>query len=315
MPARHFSDIPSSFCDQRVARVLSLSERGLVAMKKLLLFALLAGASASALAQTAPPSKDSGLEDSGPGGPDGPGGPEGPGGPPRGWALGAGAIAQDSPYAGEGTRVHPIPLISYQGEHFFFQGITAGWKFIGSESFELAAIAKLRLDGFDIDELSQRKLAANGLDSRLLSDRDDSFDAGVSAKWSGAAGELELELLSDVTDTSGGQEFSLQYGYPLHLGQTMVTPNVGVTYLSKDTANYYYGTLDEEVARGTVDYKPDAVTIPHVGVNFMRFLNEKWTMIAFLRYSVLPDELKDSPFLEPDSDGTASVLIGLQRSF
>lgn len=275
-------------------------------MKKLLLFALLAGLSASVMAQTAPPTEDSGLEDSGPGG---------PGGPPQGWALGVGAIAQDSPYAGEGSRVHPIPLISYQGEHFFFQGLTAGWKFLGSESFELAAIAKLRLDGFDIDDLGRRELAANGLDYRQLEDRDDSLDAGISGKWSGQAGELEIELLSDVTDTSGGQEFSLQYGYPLHLGQTMVTPTVGVTWLSEDTANYYYGTLDTEVARGAVDYKPDAVTIPHVGVNFMRFFGEKWAMIAFLRYSFLPDELKDSPFLEPDSDGTASVLIGVQRSF
>jgi outer membrane protein len=272
-------------------------------MKKLLLLAALAGSSASVMAQTAPNTEDSGLEDSG------------PDGPPRGWALGVGAVAQDSPYAGEGARVQPIPLISYQGERFFLQGITAGWKFLGSESFELAAIAKLRFDGFDIDDLGRRELAANGLDSRLLEDRDDSLDAGFSGEWSGAAGELEIELLSDVTDTSGGQEFSIQYGYPLHWGQTMVTPNMGATWLSKDMANYYYGTLDEEVARGAVDYKPDAVTIPHVGVNFMRFFGEKWAAIAFLRYSFLPDELKDSPFLEPDSDGTASVLIGVQRSF
>lgn len=268
-------------------------------MKKLLLFALLAGASASTMAQTTPPGEDPPAED----------------GPPPRWGLGVGVIASDSPYAGEGTRTYPIPLISYRGEHFFFQGITAGWRFIGSDAFELAAIAKLRPDGFDIDDLSKQQLAANGLDYRQLEDRDDSLDAGISAKWSGMAGELEIELLSDVTDTSGGQEFSLQYGYPIHWGQTMVTPTVGVTWLSEDTANYYYGTLDKEVARGALDYKPDAVTIPHIGVNFMRLLGQNWSMIAFVKYSVLPDELKDSPFLEPDSDGVASVLIGVQRAF
>lgn len=68
----------------------------------------------------------------------------------------------------------------------------------------------------------------------------------------------------------------------------MVTPTAGVTWLSENTANFYYGTLDAEVARGAIDYKPDAVTIPHVGVNFMRFFGEQWTMIAFLRYSFLP---------------------------
>jgi MipA family protein len=272
-------------------------------MKKLLLLALLAGSSAGVMAQTAPPTEDSGPEDSE------------ADGPPQGWALGAGAIASDSPYAGEGMRVYPIPLVSFQGEHFFFQGITAGWQFIGSESFELAAIAKLRPDGFDIKDLSRRKLAANGLDYRQLEDRDDSIDAGLAAEWSGTAGELEIELLTDVTDASGGQEFSLQYGYPLQWGQTMVTPNAGVTWLSKDTANYYYGTLDEEVARGALDYKPDAVTIPHIGINVMHFLGKNWTLLAFLEYSVLPDEIKESPLLEPDSDGTASILIGVQRSF
>jgi outer membrane protein len=73
--------------------------------------------------------------------------------------------------------------------------------------------------------------------------------------------------------------------------------------------------LASEVARGAIDYQPDAVTIPHVGVDVMHFLSDKWTMIAFLRYSFLPDELQDSPLLEPDSSGTASVLIGVQRAF
>lgn len=269
-------------------------------MKHLLLFAVLAGSAASVMAQSAPPGEDS----------------DGRGGPPQSrWALGVGAVGSDSPYAGEGTRIVPVPLISYQGEKFFFQGIRAGWQFVRNDAFELATIAQFRFDGFDIDDLSRLQLAANGLDYRLLEDRDHSLDAGITAKWMGSAGELELELLTDVTDRSGGQQFSLQYGYPLHLGPTMVTPNVGVTWLSEDSANYYYGTLDEEVARGVLDYKPDAVTIPYVGLNVMHFFGEHWSAFAFLKYNILPDEISDSPFLEPDTDGSASILIGVQRGF
>lgn len=95
----------------------------------------------------------------------------------------------------------------------------------------------------------------------------------------------------------------------------MVTPNVGVPLLSDDTVNYYYGTLDEEVARGALNYKPDAATIPHVGVNVMRFFGKNWTFLAFLKYSFLPDEIKNSPFLEPGTDGTVSALIGVSRGF
>ncbi|HSX61959.1 MAG TPA: MipA/OmpV family protein [Tahibacter sp.] len=238
-----------------------------------------------------------------------------PDGPPRGWQLGVATVVSDSVYAGEGSRVIPIPLIAYQGERFYFRGISAGWSLFGMESFEVAALAKLRFDGFSVDDLGREELAANGLDYRLLEDRDKAVDVGLGLKWRGAAGEVELELLADATDKSGGQEISLQYGYPFDLGEGTLTPTVGVNWLSKDMANYYYGTLDEEVARGVVDYKPGSVVIPHIGVSYFRPLGEKWTLMSHLKYSSLPDEITESPFVEPDTDGTASVFIGFSRAF
>lgn len=238
----------------------------------------------------------------------------GPGGPPR-WSAGIGAVVNDSPYAGEGTRVQPFPLVTYEGERFWFRGITAGWRLSSSESFELSALAKARMDGFTVDDLGQAELAANGIDWRLLEDRDEALDLGLAAKWSGAAGELEVELLADVTDRSGGQEAILQYGYPIEIGRGRLTPGVGVSWLSKDMANYYYGTLDEEVARGVVDYKPGSATVPHVSLGYFRPIGERWMMIGQLKYQCLPDELADSPFMEPDTDGTASMFIGFSRGF
>lgn len=266
-------------------------------MKKLLSLALLSALSLDAMAQTA--DADDAFSEQG---------------PPR-WGLGVAAVVSDSPYAGEGTRVTPFPLVSFQGERFSFRGLTAGYELIGGDAFELSAIAKFRFDGFDIDDLGRKELAANGLDYRLLEDRDDGLDLGLAATWSGAAGEIEAEILADAIDASGGQEVSLQYGYPLQLGKGRLTPNVGVTWLSKDMANYYYGTLDEEVARGVVDYKPGAATIAHVGASYMRPIGEKWSVLAFVKYSVLPDELTDSPLIEPDTDGTASMFIGFSRGF
>lgn len=266
-------------------------------MKKLLWPVLLSGLSFSAAAQTAAPDD---------------GGPQGQ--PPR-WGVGLAAVVSDSPYAGEGTRVVPIPLVTYNGERFYFRGITAGWRLLESDAFELSALGKFRFDGFSVDDLGRNELARNGVDYRLLEDRDLAFDVGLGMKWSGKAGELEVELLADATDTSGGQEASLQYGYPIELGKGTLTPNVGVTWQSKDMANYYYGTLDEEVARGVVDYRPGAITIPHVGVNYFRPLGEKWSILAFAKYSSLPDEIKDSPFIEPDTDATMSMFIGFSRGF
>ena len=88
-----------------------------------------------------------------------------------------------------------------------------------------------------------------------------------------------------------------------------------MTYLSKDMANYYFGTLNSEVARGVIDYKPDAATIPYVGVNFMRSFGNNWTFLAMLEYSVLPNKIKDSPLLERNTNGTGELIIGVQRAF
>jgi len=235
--------------------------------------------------------------------------------PPRGWQLGVAAVVSDSPYAGEGTRVIPIPLATYQGERFFFRGITAGWNMVRAEGFNVAAIAKLRLDGFDIDDLGRAELARNGLDYRLLEDRDNSLDAGIAMKWSGAGGELDVELIADVTDTSGGHELSIQYGYPFPLGMARLTPNLGVTWMSDDLANYYYGTIDEEVARGVIDYQPGSLAVPYVGMSFFRPLGQNWSVIGNARYSRLPDGITDSPFIEPGTRGKASLFIGFSRRF
>lgn len=244
-------------------------------------------------------------------------GPEGEGGnpgPPR-WGLGVAAVVLDSPYAGEGTRVVPFPLVGFNGDNFYVEGLGAGWKFIQSDSLNVAAVAKLRMDGFDVKDLGRSELAANGLDYRLLEDRDMGVDLGAKAVWSGRFGELEVEALADVADASGGQELALQYSYGFPIGQGQLSPNVGVTWQSKDMANYYYGTLEKEVARGALDYKPGAVTIPHVGISYFRPLGEKWSMMGFVQYKLLPDKITDSPFIERDTDGSATVFLGFTRGF
>lgn len=172
-----------------------------------------------------------------------------------------------------------------------------------------------RFDGFTGDDLGRSELAANGIDYRLLEDRDMGFDVGAAMTWKGRAGELEFELLADATGTSKGQEFSLQYRYPIEIGRGQLTPSVGATWMSKDMANYYYGTLDKEVARGVFDYKPGSATVPKIGLQYFRPLGEKWSVMAMADYSRLPDKLTDSPLLEPDTNGTASVFIGLSREF
>lgn len=231
------------------------------------------------------------------------------------WSLGLGVAVSDSPYAGEGTKVSPLPFVVYEGETFFWRGVSGGYHAFDNGVFSLDAIAALRADGFDIDDLGDAELRANGLDPALLEDRDFGLDLGVDARWRGDLGELRLQAVHDVSDASGGQEVSLDYGYRILWGRTAITPGIGVKWLSEDSMQYYYGTLDEEEARGVASYRPDAAIVPEVRINIARKLGEKWGLFGTVQYKFLPDDITDSPFIEPDTDGSASIVIGFARSF
>ncbi|MET0328721.1 MAG: MipA/OmpV family protein [Luteimonas sp.] len=235
--------------------------------------------------------------------------------PHRGWSLGVAVAAADSPYVGEGTRVLPFPTFAYEGERVFFRGISGGVHLVDTGAFQVDALVSARLDGFDIDDLDASGLAANGLDARLLEDRDHGLDVGAGVAWSGTWGRLRLQALADVTGASGGHEFGAEYTYMLRSGAWMLMPSVGVRWMSDDLANYYFGTLDAEVARGVPRYTPGAAVVPSVGVTATRPLGERWSFVGGLSYRVLPDELADSPLLERGADGVPSVFGGVSYRF
>src|SRR5690606_9539111 len=95
------------------------------------------------------------------------------------WGIGIAAAVSDSPYAGEGARVIPVPLLSYEGERFYFRGVTAGWRLVDTEGFELSVLGQVRFDGFDVEDLGRAQLARNGVDAGVLEDRDRCLDLGV----------------------------------------------------------------------------------------------------------------------------------------
>jgi outer membrane protein len=171
------------------------------------------------------------------------------------------------------------------------------------------------MDGIDRSDFGRRELADRGIDRSLLEDRDDAIDMGIAATWTGGLGQLELAVKSDISDASDGYEAGLKYGYPIQWGRSSVTPGVGISYLSKKLANYYYGTLPGEVDRGVVDYRPGSATVQRVGLDFARPFAERWVFIANATYEHLPGKITDSPLVDKDTNGAMSAFIGISRSF
>lgn len=241
--------------------------------------------------------------------------PEPPGGASGRWSIGAGAIVRSSEYAGEGVRVLPLPYIAYEGERFFVRGLGAGFRFHRSDSLEIVAFVAGRADGFDADDLGAQELAERGVDRDLLEDRDYSADLGAALTWRTGAGEFELDVRGDVTDTSGGYFATADYRFPITTGPVVVAPGFGVNFLSADAADYYYGTLDQEVARGVSRYLPGSAVIPYAGVSVRFAISDHWQAMARAQYRFLPDEIQDSPLVDGDADTMGVLMLSVSRRF
>lgn len=229
--------------------------------------------------------------------------------------LGLGVVMSSKIYAGEERRVMPVPSIAYQGERFFWRGIGGGMHLIARDGFSVDATLSARLGGIKAKDFGSYELAQRGIDRALLEDRDHGVDLGTAATWSGASGRLEVGVKADVSGASEGFEASVKYGYPMQSGATRITPNVGVAFMSNKLANYYFGTLDAEVARGVVNYKPGSATVPTVGVDVMHPLAGKWMMMGGLAYRFLPAKLTASPLIEQDTNGSTSLFFAVSRGF
>lgn len=239
----------------------------------------------------------------------------GPQGPRPGWGLGLGVVVSSGEYAGEDRRIIPVPLVSYESDRLFWRGISGGVHLYRQQGFSLDATLSARFSGIEKKDFGVRELAQRGINRDLLEDRDDSVDIGLAAGWNGDLGKLEVGIKGDAGGASKGYEATLKYGYPIKVGGTRITPHAGVSYMSKKMANYYYGTLASEVARGVVDYKPGSVAIPVIGIDVMHPLNKQWMLMGGLSYRALPSKVKDSPLVDKDTNGSASLMFAVSRSF
>jgi MipA family protein len=236
--------------------------------------------------------------------------------PPEKWAIGPSAAFIDSPYAGEGTRVRVFPQFGYNGERMFLRGLSGGVHAYSTDRFTLDAMLSLRLYGFDISDLGRTELLTNGLDANLLSDRDDGLDAGLRATYHTEYGAIGLEGKHDISAASEGYEISLDYSRTWQFERTAITATAGANWLSSKLTDYYFGILDEEVARGVADYSPGSAVVPRVGLTAIhRIGSSKWQFLGAIEYQFLPEELRESTLLEPDSNGIGRVVLGLQRRF
>jgi outer membrane protein len=223
--------------------------------------------------------------------------------------VGIGAFYKDKPYKkyDSSEKTSAVPLILYEGEHFFARGGTFGWDFLDSDAMEVAVIGEILNDGYDSG------------DSKFLtgmSDRDASFGVGGHMIWKPGNLGLKLAAVTDMADNSDGTQVRGEVFYTHRTGDFMLKPYAAIVWQDEDYNDYYYGVSAREASLsiGRTAYSADSDFNYRFGaVAVYQQKTSPWMYIAGVRFDLLGDEIDDSSIVDDDTELTA--VLGVAYTF
>jgi len=219
-------------------------------------------------------------------------------------SLGLGTVFSSTPYRGADSKITPFPLISYEGERFFFRGTRLGYHLIKKgRFFAVSLLGSYRGDGYESGDSSFLQ---------GMADRDGTFEAGLEASLGTSLGQFRASLLSDVLDEHNGHEARLTFSKRFPLQKLSVIPSVSLIWQSGQLANYYYGVRMAEATMNRPAYKFDSAVSLQVGLMTNYRFSEHWSVSGRIALGRLADEVRDSPIVEDDFVTSAFVGIGYQ---
>lgn len=222
-------------------------------------------------------------------------------------SVGAGVAYNESPYRGYNENTHAVPLISYEGESFYFRQTTLGYILSKSEKNEFSLTASwmpLEFDPKDNDDRVMKK----------LDKRDSTAMAGAAWYHHERWGSIKVSAAADILDNSNGWVGEVALFHQMPVGNLTLTPAVGVFYYDENFNDYYYGVSGSESRRSGLDgYSAQDSWVPYISLTAKYPLTNNLVLTASAAYSALPDEIKDSPMI--DRDDSFTFITGLSWRF
>ncbi len=223
------------------------------------------------------------------------------------WSVGAGVGVINSPYKQYDRDIYPVPVITYEGDNFWFRGLGGGYYLWNDQTDKLSIMAYYDPTHFKPGDSDNYQL-------RQLDKRKSTMMAGVSWVHNTEYGFLRTALAGDTLDNSNGYIWDLAWLYRYTNGGLTLTPGIGLEYHSENYNDYYYGVSHKESRRsGLNSYDADDGWNPYLELTASYKFAPDWNVYATGRYNRLSDEVKDSPMV--DKSWTGLMSVGLTYSF
>lgn len=252
--------------------------------------------------------------------------------------MGLGAGVRTNPVAGsDDIPLIVLPSISYYGERFYFENLNFGYQLIEADSYDFNLILtpgrdhlffnRWSLGNFSVDgsearassafsaqiSTAESDLSSDGenditLDGITLSSRSLSILGGVDLHYYYESLSLGLQVLYDLRGVHSGYESRAALSYSKELGKNALSAAAGFIWQDRKTIDYYYGLEEQEVPFDNLIYGAGSGLSPFVRFDWLRSLNDRWSLKATIYYRDLASAIENSPIV--DESGVATLFFG-----
>lgn len=223
------------------------------------------------------------------------------------WSVGAGVGVVESPYKQYDRDIYPLPVVTYEGDDFWFRGLGGGYYLWNDQADKLSVMAYYSPAHFKPGDSDDRQL-------RRLDKRKSTMMAGLSYVHNTEYGFLRTTLSGDTLDNSNGIVWDLAWLYRYTNGALTLTPGIGMAWHSENYNDYYYGVSHDEARRsGLNSYDADDSWNPYLELTASYKFAGDWSVYGTGRYTRLGDEIKDSPMV--DKSWSSLISAGITYSF
>lgn len=224
-------------------------------------------------------------------------------------AVGAGIMAEKSPFQGVGTEVTPIPIVDLSYGDLYFRGTELGYEVWEKDKFAvdvfLAALEGYEVEGGDLDKGYQK-----------IDDRDAQIEGGLSISYKLPE---DFELTARIALGSEGNRYTLEGGKLYFVGEkTIIKPALYATFNDSGFTDYYFGVSEKETNRAGNEkiggaYDPGSSQSFGFEMMVEHGMSESLTIVGMGGMEYLSSEVKDSPIVEDNF--IYEVGLGLKYRF
>ena len=176
------------------------------------------------------------------------------------------------------------------------RNLTLGYTLRRTNSMQLNLIAGSWFGPIS-EEYQDEGTALNG-----IQERESTIEAGIELIYQFKDVDMHLRVMHDALARHKGSIVSIDMSKPLFTKTMLIQPTLGVTYISSNTTDYYYGISAAEATVDRPEYTAGSAWALSARVYVERPLSESWSIIGTASYSHASHEVHDSPIVNtPDA--------------